>query len=503
MSPSARNLLAGFLEALRRGESIAQRALDHLSERHSDVDHDHAHRDPAGGWAPRHPGRRPAAHRARACRPRCAGISTRSTTPARRSPSTAWMAATLMRNPAATAAFGTDRRGRRRLRPPGRRRRAGDLRRARRRPAGRAARARQHAGGPALAQRVGPAPARSGQRVGRDSPGGAGRHRRGAGRAAGPHGEAAAGDDLRRRAAAAHPRHAGARHRGAAPRSAVLGPAARRPRAPASRPRRPACPAAYNAAIEGMPIGPCAGSCGTAAWRGETVVASDIALDPLWIDYRELALRHGLRACWSVCITASDRQGARHLRRVLSQPARADQRGPAPAGHRPPHRRHRDRARALPGGDRAARAPAARGDGLGAGDDLPGRHADCGSSTPTSATPTGSARRATSSSAGPCASWSMPSTYEVMEPHLQQVLAGREVRYERRQRGARRRAARLRGALRAEPRRRRAPCAATSCCSTTSPRASRTRRCCISSPTTTSSPRCPTATCSTSTWRSP
>ncbi len=67
----------------------------------------------------------------------------------------------------------------------------------------------------------------------------------------------------------------------------------------------PSLPASYTAAIEGMAIGPSAGSCGTAAWRGETVVASDIALDPLWADYQELALRHGLRACWAVCITAS------------------------------------------------------------------------------------------------------------------------------------------------------------------------------------------------------
>jgi len=60
----------------------------------------------------------------------------------------------------------------------------------------------------------------------------------------------------------------------------------------------------YNAAIEGLAIGPSAGSCGTAAWRGETVVVSDIALDPLWADHKELALRHGLRACWSLCISA-------------------------------------------------------------------------------------------------------------------------------------------------------------------------------------------------------
>jgi PAS domain S-box-containing protein len=61
----------------------------------------------------------------------------------------------------------------------------------------------------------------------------------------------------------------------------------------------PSLPAAYNEAIEGAEIGPKAGSCGTAAWRRETVVTTDIATDPLWEDYRELALRHGLASSWS------------------------------------------------------------------------------------------------------------------------------------------------------------------------------------------------------------
>jgi diguanylate cyclase (GGDEF)-like protein/PAS domain S-box-containing protein len=68
----------------------------------------------------------------------------------------------------------------------------------------------------------------------------------------------------------------------------------------------PSLPREYNDAIEGLSIGPCAGACGTAVWRRETVVSSDIALDPLWADGKELALRHGLRACWSMCITGSD-----------------------------------------------------------------------------------------------------------------------------------------------------------------------------------------------------
>src|SRR5258705_4146527 len=65
-------------------------------------------------------------------------------------------------------------------------------------------------------------------------------------------------------------------------------------------------PQSYTEAIDGSVIGPSAGSCGTAAYRKETVIVSDIATDPLWADYRELALAHGLRACWSTPILSSD-----------------------------------------------------------------------------------------------------------------------------------------------------------------------------------------------------
>ncbi|MFN8646587.1 MAG: MASE1 domain-containing protein [Gemmatimonadales bacterium] len=66
----------------------------------------------------------------------------------------------------------------------------------------------------------------------------------------------------------------------------------------------PGLPAAYSAALEGQEIGPAAGSCGTAAHENRTVVVSDIATDPLWAAYRELALGYDLRACWSVPIRA-------------------------------------------------------------------------------------------------------------------------------------------------------------------------------------------------------
>nr|WP_271253069.1 response regulator [Pseudanabaena sp. Chao 1811] len=68
----------------------------------------------------------------------------------------------------------------------------------------------------------------------------------------------------------------------------------------------PHLPESYNHAIEGLAIGEGAGSCGTAAFRRERVIVTDIATDPLWQDYKELALAHNLRACWSTPVLTSD-----------------------------------------------------------------------------------------------------------------------------------------------------------------------------------------------------
>ena len=68
----------------------------------------------------------------------------------------------------------------------------------------------------------------------------------------------------------------------------------------------PNLPKAYNDTIDGLVIGNSAGSCGTAAYRAEQVIVSDIANDPLWADFRELALAHSLRACWSTPIFSSE-----------------------------------------------------------------------------------------------------------------------------------------------------------------------------------------------------
>ncbi len=68
----------------------------------------------------------------------------------------------------------------------------------------------------------------------------------------------------------------------------------------------PNLPAAYNEALDGMLIGAEAGSCGTAAFCREIVIVADIASDPLWQDFKSLALSHGLRSCWSAPAVGSD-----------------------------------------------------------------------------------------------------------------------------------------------------------------------------------------------------
>ncbi|RYF76510.1 MAG: GAF domain-containing protein, partial [Comamonadaceae bacterium] len=52
----------------------------------------------------------------------------------------------------------------------------------------------------------------------------------------------------------------------------------------------PSLPAEYNAAVEHLPVGPFAGSCGAAAHTREAVYVADIATDPRWENYRHIAL---------------------------------------------------------------------------------------------------------------------------------------------------------------------------------------------------------------------
>lgn len=69
----------------------------------------------------------------------------------------------------------------------------------------------------------------------------------------------------------------------------------------------PNLPDFYNQAIDGIAIGENVGSCGTAAYTGELVIVADIADHPYWEDYRELALKANLRACWSQPIVGTDK----------------------------------------------------------------------------------------------------------------------------------------------------------------------------------------------------
>jgi PAS domain S-box-containing protein len=66
----------------------------------------------------------------------------------------------------------------------------------------------------------------------------------------------------------------------------------------------PGLPEPYTKAIDGLFIGPNAGSCGTAMYRREPVFVTDILQDPLWEPYRGVAEPYGFRACWSTPILA-------------------------------------------------------------------------------------------------------------------------------------------------------------------------------------------------------
>ncbi len=64
----------------------------------------------------------------------------------------------------------------------------------------------------------------------------------------------------------------------------------------------PSLPPAYSASLDGVPIGPYAGSCGTAAYFGTDIAVTDIRSDLRWADHRHHVEPHGLRACWSMPI---------------------------------------------------------------------------------------------------------------------------------------------------------------------------------------------------------
>jgi PAS domain S-box-containing protein len=67
----------------------------------------------------------------------------------------------------------------------------------------------------------------------------------------------------------------------------------------------PSLPPEYGAAMSGKPIGPADGSCGTAMYLKKPVITPDIAKDPIWAIYKNIAARFGLKACWSLPIIHS------------------------------------------------------------------------------------------------------------------------------------------------------------------------------------------------------
>jgi PAS domain S-box-containing protein len=68
----------------------------------------------------------------------------------------------------------------------------------------------------------------------------------------------------------------------------------------------PSMSAEYNRIVDGIHIGPCVGSCGSAAYKREPVFATDIATDPHWADYAQLAATLGLGACCSTPVFSSE-----------------------------------------------------------------------------------------------------------------------------------------------------------------------------------------------------
>ncbi|AKG20112.1 GAF domain-containing protein [Calothrix sp. 336/3] len=68
----------------------------------------------------------------------------------------------------------------------------------------------------------------------------------------------------------------------------------------------PNLPEAYNQAVDGVAIGEGVGSCGTAVFRKQPVIVADIANDPLWQNFKELALSYDLQSCWSFPVITSN-----------------------------------------------------------------------------------------------------------------------------------------------------------------------------------------------------
>jgi len=87
----------------------------------------------------------------------------------------------------------------------------------------------------------------------------------------------------------------------------------------------PSLPPGYLARLEGLEIGPTAGSCGAACATGRRVVVEDVQQHPNWAPYRALAAEAGLAACWSEPIIGGQGQVLGSFAVYLRSPG-----GPAP-----------------------------------------------------------------------------------------------------------------------------------------------------------------------------
>ncbi|MGO4382023.1 ATP-binding protein [Pseudoduganella sp. RAF19] len=98
----------------------------------------------------------------------------------------------------------------------------------------------------------------------------------------------------------------------------------------------PNLPRDYLVLLEGREIGPMVGSCGTAMFRREAVIVSDIESDPLWEPYRALVAPFGLKACWSMPILMDENTVLGSFAmyyRAVRHPTAADQRLIGVASH--------------------------------------------------------------------------------------------------------------------------------------------------------------------------
>ncbi len=69
----------------------------------------------------------------------------------------------------------------------------------------------------------------------------------------------------------------------------------------------PSLPKLYKLAVKKIPVGPHVGSCGSAAFHKKSVIVSDISTDPLWVDYKTIALKFNLNSCWSIPVFSKDK----------------------------------------------------------------------------------------------------------------------------------------------------------------------------------------------------